>query len=509
LRLPERAGSGAKSPGSPAAKAPMAMQITGCKGKYTLINDTYEPNATQYKGRPCWVARSVAPVYLFHTGKSRWVVSKRMDDGARCYAFLTDEANSDTPASCKGSTWMCCGDDGNWTQDPGIKCKEVMASQDPFVAIRVKLEEDMKKFGLTDEDCLKQMWRKLDKNGDDVVDLDEITLFVNDLVKSGVWPNFMNCKVALERAFKQTLADELGEHGDSVEKEDFHALLLNIFWFTKLDEIFQEIDTDDDDRLDLQEFIEGMKHLGVPLSAQDAEREFQQVDQDSGGTVDFGEFCLYIRQRLNPDHNPSFDQDAGAAAKAHDALRRKSGEKATHGTMTRKKNFADFDKLEAKIKALCAEPDQKGLKKLWTRLDFNGNNVVSLAEIDKWVVEQYPLLNHKPALIRAQKATLEAGDGDDWVEKREFKMLIVNLFYYNKLFWLFDQVDNDHDRRMDFKEFQWCLSMCGVKMSEFKARSEFAKVDTNGGGIILFDEFCKYFTAKECPQGMAEFIADE
>ena len=55
------------------------------------------------------------------------------------------------------------------------------------------------------------------------------------------------------------------------------------------------------------------------------------------------------------------------------------------------------------------------------------------------VAEQYPLLNHKPALMRAFKATLGAGNGDDWVQKNEFKMLLSNLFYFNKLFWLFDQ----------------------------------------------------------------------
>lgn len=89
---------------------------------------------------------------------------------------------------------------------------------------------------------------------------------------------------------------------------------------------------------------------------------------------------------------------------------------------------------------------------MWKRLDFNGNNIVSLAEVDKLVNEQFPLLNHKPALMRAFQATLKGGmlrckafrqmqgNGDEWVQKHEFKMLLGNLFYFNKLFWLFDQV---------------------------------------------------------------------
>jgi len=178
--------------------------------------------------------------------------------------------------------------------------------------------------------------------------------------------------------------------------------------------------------------------------------------------------------------------------------------------VAKKKSFKDFDALEKKLKGMCAEESGKGLQKLWKRLDFNGNNLCSLAEIDKWVVETWALLNHKPALMRAFKATTEAGgDKDDYVHKKDFKRLLLNLFYFNKLFWLFDQVDEGHDRKLDLKEFTWCLSMCGSNMTENKAQVEFKKVDTNNGGEILFDEFCNYFTQKQCPQGLTDFVADE
>jgi len=47
----------------------------------------------------------------------------------------------------------------------------------------------------------------------------------------------------------------------------------------------------------------------------------------------------------------------------------------------KKKAMSDFDDLEAKIKAIMQ--DNRKLRKLWHSLDFNGNNIVSLAEIDK------------------------------------------------------------------------------------------------------------------------------
>ena len=71
------------------------------------------------------------------------------------------------------------------------------------------------------------------------------------------------------------------------------------------------------------------------------------------------------------------------------------------------------------------------------RLDFNGNNVVSLAEIDKMVVEMvaggsWPeWLNNKPALMRAYR--LADSDGDGLVSKREFSGLLRYILYFNEL----------------------------------------------------------------------------
>merc|ERR1711920_271038 len=79
----------------------------------------------------------------------------------------------------------------------------------------------------------------------------------------------------------------------------------------------------------------------------------------------------------------------------------------------------------------------------------------------------------------------------------------------NKIFWIFNMAadqKHENDRRMDFKEFKYCLNVCGCKMSEQEMQSDFGKVDKNGGGMILFDEFCHYFTAEACPEAMQELI---
>ena len=145
----------------------------------------------------------------------------------------------------------------------------------------------------------------------------------------------------------------------------------------------------------------------------------------------------------------------------------------------------------------------QGIKDLWKGLDFNGNNIVSLAEIDKFVVERFPLLNNKPALMRAyKKTTLKDGDGDCWVEKKEFRALLSNLFYFNKLFQAFQLIDGDNDRRLNLSEFTESCSVLGLNYTNEEAENEFNVIDKNKGGIVLFDEFCEWYTNKNQLNGV-------
>ncbi|CAK0817696.1 unnamed protein product [Prorocentrum cordatum] len=429
-----------------------------------------------------------------------------MDDGSRCYAYLADSGSSSAPGDCErsGARWATGGSDGRWSEEPSMRSTMVPASDDKFVQLRLQMEGDMKSYGLTESKDLKALWKKMDRDGNSEIEISEVEDLTQELVKSGIWPKWMSYKDALEQAFETTL--EESDHGDhSVHQEEFHNLLLNMFWFCKLHEVFQDIDSSGDGLVSLEEFQEGMARLGMQPDG-NIQKDFRELDRDGGGTADFKEFCSWVRMKVTPEHNHAFDTDKQSAAK----ITSKQPAEATAGVVARKKSFADFDALEKKLKALCADESGKGLQKLWQRLDFNGNNLVSLAEIDKWVVETWALLNHKPALMRAFKATTEAGGNkDEYVHKKDFKRLILNLFYFNKLCWLFDQVDEEHNRKLDLKEFTWCLSMCGAKMSERSAAAEFQKVDTNGGGEILFDEFCKYFTQKHCPHELTDFVADQ
>ena len=102
--------------------------------------------------------------------------------------------------------------------------------------------------------------------------------------------------------------------------------------------------------------------------------------------------------------------------------------------------------------------------------------------------------------MRAYKRTTSkegGGDGDAYVEKKEFKFLLRDMVFYNKLYFVFDEVDTGDDRRVDVDEFKKSLAKLGMKLSPEEAKAEFESIDLNGGGQVLFDEFCTWYLVKK------------
>ena len=85
-----------------------------------------------------------------------------------------------------------------------------------------------------------------------------------------------------------------------------------------------------------------------------------------------------------------------------------------------------FAALEAEFIAKAKDPAE--LKKIFNEMNTTGGSTLSLMEITTWCVGRYPLLNNKPALMRAYKQTClkEGGNGDAYVDPQEFPMLIVS-----------------------------------------------------------------------------------
>merc|ERR1719410_1522777 len=209
--------------------------------------------------------------------------------------------------------------------------------------------------------------------------------------------------------------------------------------------------------------------------------EFNKIDTNGGGKVLFVEFCAYVRDRLSPESVSDMDADILSGEKAVKSIAAKHGAKATCDLVVTRKSCVKFDDLEKKVQAVLRDKSQ--LHRLWNVCDFNGNNICSLAEVDRMIVQEYPLLNHKPALMRAFKYTIKGSSHDDgWVHMKDFKNLLAAIFYFNKIYWFFDEVDGD-DRRITLKEFKNNLGLLGVASQgrPVDAESMFNSIDTNHG----------------------------
>jgi hypothetical protein len=171
---------------------------------------------------------------------------------------------------------------------------------------------------------------------------------------------------------------------------------------------------------------------------------------------------------------------------------------------------------------------QSARAEIFAQFDPNGNGYASLAECEKGCRDIFNLGSDvlpAPVIMRAYQAARgvaqEKDDnknqshGHDYVERSEFRLFLVYLKRYLELWHLFAAMDNgsggtgtsstssNHpDRRVSYEEFQTSLPQLqawGVTVDDPSA--QFATIDKNGGGMILFDEFSQW--------AMAQVVAKE
>ena len=205
-------------------------------------------------------------------------------------------------------------------------------------------------------------------------------------------------------------------------------------YFNNLWHKFEEIDSDHDRRLTPDEFAHGCSVVGMDLSAEEAAAEFAKIDTDGGGVILFVEFCTWcVKRHVGEDDDDDevgeapdeAAAQAAAATKIQAHHRGKKARKAAH----KQGGGAEQSKPKPEPVTQLVMPDKKGRAALFREIDNNGNGGLSLAEIDKAVVDGQigralgcADFNHKPALMRAYKAADTSGDG--FIERREFFKLL-------------------------------------------------------------------------------------
>ena len=165
----------------------------------------------------------------------------------------------------------------------------------------------------------------------------------------------------------------------------------------------------------------------------------------------------------------------------------------------------DWTAINAKLPTERTPEAKKKRIELFRAMDM-GNGILSLAEVDKGirdVLKIDEIFDAKPAIMRAfqiakNRGASKRGDlGDDYIEILEFRFFLLSLRQYFEYWEAFSRTDADNDRRIDLDEFKAAKSKMEVWVGEIgDIEGEFAKIDKNGGGKILFDEFCTWAIAK-------------
>ena len=106
-------------------------------------------------------------------------------------------------------------------------------------------------------------------------------------------------------------------------------------------------------------------------------------------------------------------------------------------------------------------------KQMFNSFDCNGNGYLSLAEVQKGVrdvLQSDALFDAKPAIMRAFQAAKNVVDtktilGADFIERAEFRALLVYLQRYFELYAMFQRMDTGNDHRINVGEFMAALSL--------------------------------------------------
>ena len=165
----------------------------------------------------------------------------------------------------------------------------------------------------------------------------------------------------------------------------------------------------------------------------------------------------------------------------------------------------DWDGFLKKLPVQKTNADKDARKKIWNAIDMNGNGFVSLAEFDRGVRDVLGLpqiFSQKKVLIRAfnaakNKVKGKAKQSGDYVEWLEFRYILIYLRQYFEYYVMFCRADTSDDFKVDVNEFKKAiptLKKWGVKIEDPVA--EFKKIDKNGSGNIMFEEFCEYAIQK-------------
>lgn len=362
-----------------------------------------------------------------------------------------------------------------------------------------------------------ELFNKIDTNGNDYISPSEALTGMKNMLpfdgKDGI-------EVVILTAFKHI--KKITANGSEVRRPDvlpeslsrpqFRLLLVYLRRYCELLAMFDEFDTDEDRMVDYNEFklaVQRLDSWGVQVYY--PEQVYKKLDPRGTGEVPFAVFAEWVIGQQLEKEPVSYGEELEASEKVG-TQSNKSMKSAPPGGRTKgaavssfrrgRTGAIDWGLIAEKLPFGRSSVEQARRKELFKLFDPNGNGYLSLAEVDKGlrdIVKLDEVYDCKPAIMRAFQAAKDvhkdtkARLGHDFVTKCEFRILLEYLRKYFELFVMFDRIDEDNDRRLSEQEFiasAKALSTWGVKSKDLAG--EFRKMDANGGGKVLFDEFCHW-----------------
>jgi len=387
-----------------------------------------------------------------------------------------------------------------------------------------------------------------------------------------IWSRYRRCFIhAFKRAKDVTDKTEIeginATSDDYVEKKEFRLLIGYLCVYVVMFDAFQlidggtaGIDENDDNRIELDEWLAGYQKvadhsLSGLKDIEDPKILFSEMDKDGGGMVLLGEWCHYLAAKEVESHTLlgqflqiSIDTKSHTHKKGSPLKSVINAKKNIKGRNTAIKPASKFTgQVSLKLgkgvsddaldffdcfQAMTQRNDAGRQFRIrqWQHADSNRNGLISLAECDQWVKDVLISKCNKGegrriwsryrrcfmhAFNRAKDVTEKAeieginATSDDYVEKKEFRLLIGYLCVYVVMFDAFQLIDGgtagideNDDFRVELDE--WLAgyqkvaehSLSGLKDIE-DPKIVFSEMDKDGGGMVLLGEWCRYLASKE------------
>jgi len=161
----------------------------------------------------------------------------------------------------------------------------------------------------------------------------------------------------------------------------------------------------------------------------------------------------------------------------------------------------DFAKLYAKIPTSRSPEDVAKRAEMFKSFDMTGNGLLSLADIDKGLRDTLAIeeiFDAKPVIMRAFQAAKAVGvkhgisKHPDYVHKAEFRVLLVYLEEFFKIWETFAGLAADVDHRLTKEEFTNGWSQLQGWANGKSSEEVWQSIDQSGGVHVLFADFAHW-----------------